>query len=29
VPFWATWYLIGMSIPTSAGALLGPTLLRW
>jgi hypothetical protein len=29
VPFWATWYLIGMSIPTAAGALLGPTLLRW
>jgi hypothetical protein len=29
VPFWATWYLVGMSIPTAAGALLGPTLLRW
>jgi hypothetical protein len=27
VPFWATWYLIG--IPTAAGALLGPILLRW
>ncbi|TCK43635.1 hypothetical protein B0G84_1977 [Paraburkholderia sp. BL8N3] len=29
VPFWATWYLIGMSIPTAAGALLGPRVLRW
>lgn len=29
VPFWATWYLIGISIPTAAGALLGPILLRW
>ena len=29
VPFWATWYLIGMSIPTAAGALLGPAVLRW
>ncbi|HEY1997001.1 DUF1109 domain-containing protein [Paraburkholderia sp.] len=29
VPFWATWYVIGMSIPTAAGALLGPSVLRW
>jgi hypothetical protein len=29
LPVWATWYLIGMSIPTAAGALLEPMLLRW
>jgi hypothetical protein len=29
VPFWATWYLLGMAIPTVVGALLGPRLLRW
>lgn len=29
VPFWATWYIAGMSIPTLAGALLGPLALRW
>lgn len=29
IPFWATWYLAGMSIPTVAGALLGPLALRW
>lgn len=28
-PFVATWYLLGMAMPTAAGALLGPRLLRW
>lgn len=28
-PFLATWYLLGMAIPTAAGALLGARLLRW
>ncbi|HPP46486.1 MAG TPA: DUF1109 domain-containing protein [Accumulibacter sp.] len=28
-PFLATWYLVGMAIPTAVGALLGPRLLRW
>lgn len=28
-PFLATWYLLGMAIPTAAGALLGRRLLRW
>jgi hypothetical protein len=28
-PFIGTWYLLGMSIPTAIGALLGPRLLRW
>ena len=28
-PFLAIWYLLGMLIPTAAGALLGPRLLRW
>jgi hypothetical protein len=28
-PFLATWYLLGMAIPTVVGALLGPRLLRW
>jgi hypothetical protein len=28
-PFLAIWYLLGMLIPTAAGALLGPALLRW
>ncbi|TAK66947.1 MAG: DUF1109 domain-containing protein, partial [Betaproteobacteria bacterium] len=28
-PFLATWYLLGMLIPTAAGALIGPRLLRW
>jgi len=28
-PFIGTWYLLGMLIPTGAGALLGPRLLRW
>ena len=29
VPFWAVWYVLGLSLPTAAGALLGPCLLRW
>jgi len=29
VPFWAVWYVLGMSIPTAAGALLGPRILGW
>jgi hypothetical protein len=28
-PFLASWYVLGMLIPTAAGALLGPRLLRW
>lgn len=28
-PFIAVWYLLGMLIPTSIGALVGPRLLRW
>lgn len=28
-PFLATWYLLGMLIPTAAGALIGPRWLRW
>ena len=28
-PFLAIWYLLGMLIPTTLGALLGPRLLRW
>ena len=28
-PFLAVWYLLGLLIPTAAGALLGPRLLRW
>jgi hypothetical protein len=28
-PFLAIWYLLGMLIPTAAGALVGPRLLRW
>lgn len=28
-PFLATWYLLGMLIPTAAGAILGPRCLRW
>jgi len=28
-PFIAFWYLLGMLIPTAAGAVLGPRLLRW
>lgn len=28
-PFLGTWYLLGMAIPTLAGAALGPRLLRW
>lgn len=29
VPFWGTWYWLGMLIPTAIGALLGRRLLRW
>lgn len=28
-PFLAVWYVLGISIPTLAGALVGPRLLRW
>jgi hypothetical protein len=28
-PFLATWYLLGVLIPTAIGTLLGPRLLRW
>lgn len=28
-PFLGIWYLLGILIPTAAGALLGPVLLRW
>jgi hypothetical protein len=28
-PFLGFWYLLGMLIPTAAGALSGPRLLRW
>lgn len=28
-PFLAVWYVLGMLVPTAAGALLGPRLLRW
>jgi hypothetical protein len=28
-PFLGSWYLLGVLIPTSVGALLGPRLLRW
>lgn len=29
VPFWATWYLLGMLLPTLVGVLTGPRVLRW
>ncbi len=29
VPFWATWYLLGMAAPALAGGLLGPRAMRW
>ncbi|WP_414156767.1 DUF1109 domain-containing protein [Pseudomonas sp. BNK-30] len=29
VPFWGIWYVLGMSVPTLMGAVLGPRLLRW
>ncbi|WP_144114111.1 DUF1109 domain-containing protein [Paraburkholderia sp. BCC1886] len=29
IPFWGTWYLLGMLVPTVIGALLGPRVLRW
>jgi hypothetical protein len=28
-PFLAVWYVLGLLIPTAAGAMLGPKLLRW
>ena len=28
-PFLGTWYLLGILVPTVAGALLGPRMLRW
>lgn len=28
-PFLAIWYVLGMLVPTAAGALIGPRLLRW
>ncbi|MFF7706955.1 NrsF family protein [Pseudomonas sp. NPDC007930] len=28
-PFWGAWYVLGMLLPTLAGALAGPRLLRW
>lgn len=28
-PFLAVWYALGMLVPTAAGALLGPRILRW
>lgn len=28
-PFLGTWYLLGMLLPTAAGAAIGPALLRW
>ena len=28
-PFIGFWYLVGMMIPTTVGAVLGPRLLRW
>ena len=28
-PFIAIWYVVGMSIPAFAGAMIGPRLLRW
>jgi hypothetical protein len=27
--FWSTWYLLGMAIPATVGALIGPRALRW
>ncbi|MBN3968270.1 hypothetical protein BI292_04935 [Pseudomonas sp. 43NM1] len=29
VPFWGAWYMLGMLVPTSIGALLGQRWLRW
>jgi hypothetical protein len=29
VPFWGIWYVLGMLVTASLGALLGPRLLRW
>ncbi len=29
VPFWAVWYVLGIAIPTMAGAIVAPRWLRW
>lgn len=29
VPFWASWYPLGILLPVAAGALIGPRFLRW
>ncbi|WEK28907.1 MAG: DUF1109 domain-containing protein [Candidatus Pseudomonas phytovorans] len=29
VPFWGLWYVLGLLLPTAAGAALGPRFLRW
>lgn len=29
VPFWGVWYVLGILLPTAAGALAGPRWLRW
>jgi hypothetical protein len=29
VAFWAVWYMLGMTLATLIGALLGPRFLRW
>jgi hypothetical protein len=29
VPFWATWYLVGMAAPALAGGFFGPRIMRW
>ncbi|MCM2545897.1 DUF1109 domain-containing protein [Burkholderia glumae] len=29
VPFWSAWYLLGMLVPSAAGAAIGPRVLRW
>lgn len=28
-PFWGVWYVLGIAIPSLAGALLGPRIFRW
>lgn len=28
-PFFGTWYVLGMALPTALGALIGPRVLRW
>jgi len=29
IPFWGVWYLLGLSLSTVIGALIGPRVLRW